>query len=83
MATNEQPTDYHQFRGTGSLTLTDDPISLTAALVDIYSESHNEQVIADVLETALREIPEVEVVRQGHVGSLPGMTNVSKPKMEV
>lgn len=66
MATNEQPTDYHQFRGTGSLTLTDDPISLTAALVDIYSESHNEQVIADVLETALREIPEVEVVRQGH-----------------
>ena len=66
MATNEQATDYHQFRGTGSLTLTDDPVSLTAALVDVYSESHNEQVLADVLETALREIPDVEVVRQGH-----------------
>ena len=66
MAKNEQPQDYEQFRGTGSIDLSQDPISLTAALVDIYSESHQEQVIADTLEPALRDIPGVEVQRRGN-----------------
>lgn len=66
MATNEQPNKYESFQGTGSLDLTKDPVELTAALVDIYSESHHEQVIADALEPALRQIEGVEVTRDGH-----------------
>lgn len=34
-----------------------DPISLTAALVDIHSPSHEEKQIADVIEKALQAIP--------------------------
>lgn len=49
------------------LNLHQDPIDLTAALVDIESVSHNEKAIADAVEEALREIAEadsrIEVLR--------------------
>ena len=48
------------------LDLRGDPIALTAALVDIPSESRNEQRIADEVETALREqTTGFEIVRNG------------------
>ena len=48
------------------LDLRGDPIALTAALVDIPSESRNEQRIADEVETALREQTSgFEIVRNG------------------
>ena len=43
-----------------------DPVALTAALVDIPSESLAEQQIADDVEAALRAVPHLEVVRDGH-----------------
>ncbi|MEX3647771.1 M20/M25/M40 family metallo-hydrolase, partial [Mycolicibacterium porcinum] len=43
-----------------------DPIALTAALVDIPSESRHEQRIADEIEAALRaQAPWFEVIRNG------------------
>ena len=49
-----------------SLDLRGDPITLTAALVDIPSESRNEQRIADEIEAALREqTVGYEIVRHG------------------
>ena len=49
-----------------ALDLTTDVVSLTAALVDIPSESLNEQVIADAVEEALRPLAHLQVVRDGH-----------------
>jgi succinyl-diaminopimelate desuccinylase len=50
-----------------SLDLRGDPVALTAALVDIPSESRNEQRIADEIEAALREQTiGFEVVRYGN-----------------
>lgn len=49
-----------------ALDLTTDVVSLTAALVDIPSESLDEQVIADAVEAALRPLTHLEVVRDGH-----------------
>ncbi|MGH3357810.1 MAG: succinyl-diaminopimelate desuccinylase [Nocardioidaceae bacterium] len=43
-----------------------DVVSLTAALVDIESVSRNEAAIADGVEEALRQLPHLEVVRDGH-----------------
>ncbi len=51
---------------TPSLDLTQDPVALTAALVDIPSESGEEQVIADAVERALRGLAHLEVQRFGH-----------------
>ncbi|WP_266048902.1 succinyl-diaminopimelate desuccinylase [Mycolicibacterium sp. J2] len=49
-----------------ALDLRADPIALTAALVDIPSESRHEQRIADEIEAALRaQAPWFEVVRNG------------------
>ena len=49
------------------LDLRADPIALTAALVDIPSESRHEQLIADEIETALREQARgYEVIRSGN-----------------
>ncbi|WP_018598956.1 succinyl-diaminopimelate desuccinylase [Mycobacterium sp. 155] len=49
-----------------SLDLRADPIALTAALVDIPSESRHEQRIADEIEAALRvQAPSFEVIRSG------------------
>lgn len=48
------------------LDLRADPVALTAALVDIPSESRHEQRIADEIEAALRaQAPHFEVVRNG------------------
>lgn len=49
-----------------TIDLTTDVVTLTAALVDIASESLDEQAIADAVETALRAYPHLEVVRDGH-----------------
>jgi len=48
------------------LDLTQDPADLTATLVDIPSESGQEQAIADAVEEALRALPHLEVQRFGH-----------------
>ncbi|WP_229051702.1 succinyl-diaminopimelate desuccinylase [Aeromicrobium sp. Leaf350] len=49
-----------------ALDLTADVVDLTAALVDLPSESLDEQQIADDVEAALRELPHLSVVRDGH-----------------
>ncbi|EFQ82611.1 succinyl-diaminopimelate desuccinylase [Aeromicrobium marinum DSM 15272] len=48
------------------LDLTADVVTLTAAVVDIASESHHEQVIADEVEARLLELDHLQVVRDGH-----------------
>ena len=45
---------------------TADVVALTAALVDIPSESRHEAEIADAVEAVLREAPHLDVVRDGH-----------------
>ena len=55
-----------------------DPIELTAALVDIPSESRHEQRIADEIETALRtQTIGYEVIRSGN--SVLARTNFGRP----
>ncbi|KAA1422674.1 succinyl-diaminopimelate desuccinylase [Mumia zhuanghuii] len=49
-----------------SLDLDADVVSLTAALVDIPSESRQEAAIADAVEAALRAYAHLDVVRDGH-----------------
>lgn len=48
------------------LSLFDDPVDLTAALIDIESPSHHEEAIADAIEAALRALQDVEVTRSGN-----------------
>jgi len=48
------------------LDLTLDPVDLTAALIDIPSESLHEAEIADAVERALRRIDRLDVRRDGH-----------------
>ncbi len=60
------------------LDLRADPIELTAALVDIPSESRHEQRIADEIEAALRaQAPGFEVVRNGD--AVLARTNLGRP----
>ena len=49
-----------------TLDLTQDPIDLTAALVDVESVSGNEQPLADLVEQALRRAGHLSVVRDGN-----------------
>ena len=49
-----------------ALDLSSDVVDLTAALVDLPSESLDEQLIADEVEMALRRLPHLSVVRDGH-----------------
>lgn len=49
-----------------TIDLTSDIVALTASLVDIASESLDEQEIADAVESALRRLDHLEVVRDGH-----------------
>jgi succinyl-diaminopimelate desuccinylase len=61
-----------------SLDLRGDPITLTAALVDIPSESRHEARIADEVEAALREQTHgYEIVRNGN--SVLARTQLGKP----
>ncbi|HYO03491.1 MAG TPA: succinyl-diaminopimelate desuccinylase [Mycobacterium sp.] len=60
------------------LDLRADPIALTAALVDIPSESRHEQRIADEVEAALRaQTTGYEIVRNGH--AVLARTNFGRP----
>ncbi len=60
------------------LDLRADPIALTAALVDIPSESRHEQRIADEIEHALRtQAPHFEVIRNGD--TVLARTNLGRP----
>ncbi|GJF17588.1 succinyl-diaminopimelate desuccinylase [Mycolicibacterium cyprinidarum] len=60
------------------LDLHGDPVALTAALVDIPSESRHEKRIADEIEAALRaQAPGFEVVRNGD--AVLARTNLGKP----
>ncbi len=54
-----------------------DPIALTAALVDIPSESRHERRIADEVETALREQTSLEVIR--NADAVLARTNLGLP----
>jgi succinyl-diaminopimelate desuccinylase len=61
-----------------ALDLHADPIALTAALVDIPSESRHEQRIADEIEAALRaQAPHFEVLRSGD--AVLARTNLGRP----
>ncbi|MET7771195.1 succinyl-diaminopimelate desuccinylase [Nocardia sp. NPDC005366] len=61
-----------------TIDLREDPIALTAALVDIPSVSLDETAIADIVEQALREqTPGFEVLRHGNV--VLARTNRGKP----
>ncbi|KUI06275.1 succinyl-diaminopimelate desuccinylase [Mycolicibacterium acapulense] len=60
-----------------SLDLHGDPIALTAALVDIPSESRHERRIADEVETALREQTSLEVIR--NADAVLARTNLGLP----
>ncbi|KUH93538.1 succinyl-diaminopimelate desuccinylase [Mycolicibacterium acapulense] len=60
-----------------SLDLHGDPIALTAALVDIPSESRHERRIADEVETALREQTSMEVIR--NADAVLARTNLGLP----
>ena len=60
------------------LDLQGDPTALTAALVDIPSESRHEQRIADEIETALREQTDgFEIIRNGD--AVLARTNLGRP----
>ena len=60
------------------LDLRGDPVALTAALVDIPSESRHEQGIADEVEAALRDqATGFEVVRNGN--TVLARTNLARP----
>ena len=49
-----------------TLDLGQDPIALTAALVDVASVSGDEARLADLVEAALRALPHLDVVRDGN-----------------
>ncbi len=48
------------------LDLASDVVTLTTALVDLPSESHHEEAIADAVEAALRALPHLAVERDGN-----------------
>jgi len=49
-----------------SLDLTQDPVALTAALVDVPSVSGDELLLADLVEAGLRAVPHLTVLRDGN-----------------
>ena len=60
------------------LDLRGDPIELTAALVDIPSESRHEAVIADAVEAALRaQTTGFEIIRDGN--AVLARTDLGRP----
>src|SRR3954452_9295181 len=48
-----------------ALDLSLDAVALTAALVDVPSESRQEKALADLVEAALRGVPHLDVDRDG------------------
>ncbi|MET0929277.1 MAG: succinyl-diaminopimelate desuccinylase [Aeromicrobium sp.] len=69
------PTNEHRFD------LTSDVVTLTAALVDIASESLDEQAIADAVESALTPLAHLEVIRDGH--TIVARTSLGRPERVV
>ena len=63
------------------LLLFDDPVALTAALIDIESPSHHEAEIADAIEAALRTLAGVEVIRSGN--TVVARTHFGRPQRVV
>ncbi|GAA1173853.1 succinyl-diaminopimelate desuccinylase [Corynebacterium glaucum] len=61
--------------------LNDDPVALTATLIDIESPSHHEAAIADVLEAELRGLSGVDVQRFGN--TLVARTNFGREQRVV
>jgi succinyl-diaminopimelate desuccinylase len=59
-----------------TLDLTADAVAVTEALVDVESVSLNEQEIADAIETALRRLDHLEVIRIGN--SLVARTDLGR-----
>ena len=51
---------------TDGLDLTQDPVALTAALVDVPSVSGTEEPLADLVHAALSAVPSLTVVREGN-----------------
>ena len=49
------------------LDLAQDPVALTAALVDVPSVSGTEEPLADLVQEALQAVPSLQVVRDGNV----------------
>ena len=64
-----------------SIDLSADVVELTRQLVDIESVSRDEQAIADAVETALRALPHLEVVRRGH--TIVARTTLGRPSRVV
>lgn len=60
------------------LDLGSDVVDLTAALIDVPSESRQEQVIADAVEEALSAYDHLEVVRDGH--TIVARTHLGRPE---
>ncbi|MEV8229893.1 succinyl-diaminopimelate desuccinylase [Streptomyces sp. NPDC079167] len=60
------------------LDLTADVVELTRALVDIPSESGEEESLADAVEAALRTLPHLSVERLGH--SVVARTELGRPE---
>ncbi|WP_040385713.1 succinyl-diaminopimelate desuccinylase [Demetria terragena] len=63
------------------LDLSTDVVTLTAAVCDIHSVSHQEQDLADAVETALRAYPHLEVLRDGN--SVMARTNLGRDERVV
>ncbi|HYG93739.1 MAG TPA: succinyl-diaminopimelate desuccinylase [Nocardioides sp.] len=64
-----------------TLDLNLDAVTLTRRLVDIESVSQNEKEIADAVETALRGLPHLEVVRRGN--TVVARTELGRPERVV
>lgn len=70
--------------GTGTsaaLDLSQDVVTLTRALCDIASVSHQEEHLADLVETALRELGHLEVLRHGN--TVVARTHLGRPERVV
>jgi succinyl-diaminopimelate desuccinylase len=63
------------------LDLRADPVDLTAALVDVHSESGAEGPLADAVEASLRELPHLRVVRDGD--AVVAFTDLGRPRRVV
>lgn len=64
-----------------SLDLSADVVTLTAAVCDIASVSHEEAALADAVEEALRAYPHLEVIRDGN--SVIARTSLGRPERVV
>ena len=60
------------------LDLTSDVVELTAALIDVRSESRDEQHLADLVENALSEVPWLTVDRHGN--TIVARTQLGRPE---